>query len=156
MLRVSSRSVSGPTRGHVCFSCLALRSGAQARLRQLHTTPVLFSIHKTSFRFSEGIREWRLPELFEFGFLRLYTVLENSCFAFGRSENCEPIPPLSSVTCSLIDKLGVIRILSIVCRSIIFMIVISRIQWMESRKPWNMSCPVRPAKMGLLNCWILF
>ncbi|KAJ5578929.1 hypothetical protein N7450_007796 [Penicillium hetheringtonii] len=48
MLRVSPRSVSGPTRGHVCFSCLALRSGAQARLRQLHTTPVLFSKHKTA------------------------------------------------------------------------------------------------------------
>ena len=48
MLRVSSRSVTGPTRGHVCFSCLALQSGAQARLRQLHTTPTLFSKHKTA------------------------------------------------------------------------------------------------------------
>ncbi|CAI7582722.1 unnamed protein product [Penicillium pancosmium] len=48
MLRLSTRSVSGPTRGHVCFSCLAVQSSAQAKFRQLHTTPPTLSKHKTA------------------------------------------------------------------------------------------------------------
>lgn len=48
MLRLSTRSVPGPTRSHVCFSCLAVQSSAQAKFRQLHTTPPTLSKHKTA------------------------------------------------------------------------------------------------------------
>ncbi|KAJ5092314.1 hypothetical protein NUU61_007184 [Penicillium alfredii] len=41
MFRVSLRSVAGPHRHHVCFSCLAGRAGAPARLRQFHSATPL-------------------------------------------------------------------------------------------------------------------
>lgn len=60
MLRVSARPVSGPTRGHVCFSCLAIRSSAPARFRQLHTTPVFLAKEKTlkpGKQLNKGVRQ---------------------------------------------------------------------------------------------------